>query len=94
MGWFARKHGLQANSVTAIELVTADGELVRVDREHEPELFWALRGGDGNFGVVTAIEFEVYPVEQVYAGMMFFPFARARRSSTPGASWPPRCRTR
>jgi FAD/FMN-containing dehydrogenase len=77
MGWLARKHGLQANSVTAIELVTADGRLTRVDAEHEPDLFWALRGGNGNFGVVTAIEFAVYPVEQLYAGVMFFPFARA-----------------
>ena len=62
MGWLGRKHGLQANSVTAIELVTADGRTRRVDAEHEPELFWALRGGNGNFGVVTAIEFAVYPV--------------------------------
>ena len=58
MGWLARKYGLQTNAVTALELVTADGELVRVDAEHEPDLFWALRGGGGNFGVVTAIEFE------------------------------------
>ena len=57
MGWLARKYGLQTNSVTAIELVTADGRAARVDAEHEPELFWALRGGNGNFGVVTAIEF-------------------------------------
>ena len=77
MGWLARKHGLQANSVTAIELVTADARLVRVDAEHEPDLFWALRGGNGNFGVVTAIEFSVYPVEELYAGVMFFPFERA-----------------
>ena len=77
MGWLARKHGLQANSVTAIELVTADGRQARVDAEHEPDLFWALRGGNGNFGVVTAIEFAVYPVEQLYAGVMFFPFERA-----------------
>ena len=61
MGWLGRKHGLQANSVTAIELVTADGRATRVDAEHEPDLFWALRGGNGNFGVVTAIEFAVYP---------------------------------
>jgi FAD/FMN-containing dehydrogenase len=77
MGWLARKYGLQANSVTAIELVTADGRAIRVDTEHEPELFWALRGGNGNFGVVTAIEFAVYPAENLYAGVMFFPFERA-----------------
>ncbi len=77
MGWLSRTYGLQANSVTAIELVTADGRAARVDAEHEPDLFWALRGGNGNFGVVTAIEFAVYPVEQLYAGVMFFPFDRA-----------------
>src|SRR4051812_35942567 len=77
MGWLARKHGLQANAVTAFELVTADGELVRTDAEHHPDLFWALRGGGGNFGVVTAIEFEVHPVDEVYAGAYFFPIERA-----------------
>jgi hypothetical protein len=77
MGWLSRKHGLQANSVTAIELVTADGRLVRTDHDHEPDLFWALRGGGGNFGVVTAIEFAVYPIAELYAGAMFFPFDRA-----------------
>jgi FAD/FMN-containing dehydrogenase len=77
MGWLARKHGLQANAVTALELVTADGSLVRTDAEHHPELFWALRGGGGNFGVVTAIEFAVHPVDELYAGALFFPFERA-----------------
>ena len=77
MGWLARKYGLQTNSVTAFELVTAEGEFVRTDATHEPDLFWALRGGGGNFGVVTAIEFAVYPLERLYAGAMFFPFERA-----------------
>jgi FAD/FMN-containing dehydrogenase len=77
MGWLARKYGLQANAVTALELVTADGTLVRADAEHHSDLFWALRGGGGNFGVVTAIEFAVHPVDDLYAGAMFFPFERA-----------------
>ena len=77
MGWLARKYGLQANAVTALELVTADGELVRADAENHPDLFWALRGGGGNFGVVTAIEFAVHPVDELYAGALFFPFERA-----------------
>ena len=77
MGWLARRYGLQANSVTAIEIVLADGRHVRTDPRHEPDLFWALRGGNGNFGVVTAIEFAVYPVEELYAGTMFFPFERS-----------------
>src|SRR5215211_8678297 len=77
MGWLARRHGLQANSVTALEVVLADGRHVRTDATHEPDLFWALRGGNGNFGVVTAIEFAVYPVPELYAGTMFFPFERS-----------------
>jgi FAD/FMN-containing dehydrogenase len=77
MGWYARTLGLQANAVTAIELVTADGSLVRADRDSEPELFWALRGGGGSFGVVTALEFDLHPIEQVYAGVLFFPWERA-----------------
>jgi FAD/FMN-containing dehydrogenase len=70
IGWLARRYGLQTNSLTAVELVTADGELVRVDDEHDPDLFWALRGGGGNFGVVTALEFELYPVQHAYAGWL------------------------
>jgi FAD/FMN-containing dehydrogenase len=77
MGWLARKHGLQTNSVTALELVTADGRLLRVDASHEPDLFWALRGGGGNFGVVTAVEFAAYPLDQLYAGVMLFGFEQA-----------------
>jgi FAD/FMN-containing dehydrogenase len=77
MGWQARKHGLQTNHVTAIELVTADGDYVRADHDTEADLFWALRGGGGNFGVVTAMEFELFPLEEVYAGAMFWPAERA-----------------
>jgi len=77
IGWLARKYGMQCNAVTAFEIVLADGELVRADAETHPDLFWALRGGGGNFGVVTAIEFEVHEVEDLYAGAMFFPFERS-----------------
>src|SRR5580765_432331 len=76
ISWFARKHGLAANSVTAIELVNADGELVRTDAEHNADLFWALRGGGGSFGVVTALEFTLYPITEVHAGVLFFPLER------------------
>jgi hypothetical protein len=76
ISWFARKHGLAANSVTAIELVNADGELVRADAENESELYWALRGGGGSFGVVTALEFALYPIPEVHAGVLFFPLER------------------
>ena len=77
LGWYGRKHGLFTNSITAIELVTADGELRRVDADNEPELFWALRGGGGNFGVVTALEFRLFPISEVYAGALFFPWERS-----------------
>jgi FAD/FMN-containing dehydrogenase len=77
LGWYGRKHGLATNSLTAIEIVTADGELRRVDHDHESDLFWALRGGGGNFGVVTALEFDLYEVPELYAGVLFFPLERA-----------------
>ncbi|HXF32043.1 MAG TPA: FAD-binding oxidoreductase [Solirubrobacterales bacterium] len=77
MGWYARKHGLAANHVVAVEVVTPDGQIRWASHEHDAELFWALRGGGGNFGVVTAIEFELLPLEKVYAGVLFFPIERA-----------------
>ena len=77
MGWLARKLGLQTNSVTAIEMVTADGRLVRADEHHHSDLFWALRGGGGNFGVVTAIEFRLYELSSIVAGAMIWPAERA-----------------
>ena len=77
IGWLARRYGLAANRVLAVEVVTADGELRRVDADTHPELFWALRGGGGSFGVVTALEFRLYPVDRVYAGALFWPVERA-----------------
>ena len=77
VGWYARKLGLSTNSVLSIELVTADGRLRRVDHDHEPELFWALRGGGGNFGIVTALEIQLYAIPEVYAGVLFFPWERS-----------------
>jgi FAD/FMN-containing dehydrogenase len=76
-GWLARKHGLASNWVLSAELVTADGELVRADRDENPDLFWALRGGGGSFGVVTALEFELHPLPEVYGGMLAWPADRA-----------------
>jgi FAD/FMN-containing dehydrogenase len=76
ISWLARKHGLAANNITAIELVNADGDLVRADAESRPDLFWALRGGGGSFGVVTALEFNLFPLSEVYGGALFFPLER------------------
>lgn len=78
LSWFGRLYGLAASSVHAIELVTADGCLVRADRDHEPDLFWALRGGGGSFGVVTAVELRLVPVAEVYAGILWWPIDRER----------------
>jgi FAD/FMN-containing dehydrogenase len=77
LSFLGRKYGLAANNVRAIEIVAADGSLVRADRDHEPDLFWALRGGGGSFGVVTAIELELVPVTQAYAGILWYPIERA-----------------
>jgi hypothetical protein len=77
VSWLARKHGLSANSILAVEIVTADGRLVRADAEHETDLFWALRGGGGSFGVVTALEIRLYPITDVYAGWLIWPQERA-----------------
>jgi FAD/FMN-containing dehydrogenase len=77
VGWLARKHGLAGNGVVAIQVVTADGRVRVVDHEHEPDLFWALRGGGGSFGIVTALEMELHPVGELCAGMLAFPWERA-----------------
>jgi FAD/FMN-containing dehydrogenase len=77
VGWYGRKHGLQCNRVTAVELVDAEGAERRVDADSDPELFWALRGGGGDFGIVTALEFELLPTPEVFAGALFFPVERA-----------------
>ena len=76
LGWLSRRYGLAANSVTAAEVVTPDGDLVRADAGNEPDLFWAIRGG-GGVGVVTALEMRLYPVGELYAGNLFFPIGRA-----------------
>ncbi len=88
MGWLARAHGFACNSVTAIELVTADGELVRTDTRTEPELFWALRGGAVcGYGIVTAIEFELHPVEELHGGALLFPGRRAEEIFKAWRDW-------
>ena len=77
IGWLSRELGLATNSVIAIEVATADGKVRRVDAGNDPDLFWALRGGNGNFGMVTAIEFRLYALPGIYAGAMLWPIERA-----------------
>ncbi len=77
MGWLARKYGLAADSVLAIEIVTPDGVQRRASTTENAELFWGLRGGGGNFGVVTAMEFKLYPVKTIYGGSITYPAENA-----------------
>jgi FAD/FMN-containing dehydrogenase len=78
-GWLERRHGLACDNLLAVELVTAEGEHVRASEDERPELFWALRGGGGNFGVATAFEFRLHPLERrVVAGLALYPVALGR----------------
>jgi len=77
LGFLGRKYGLAASNVLAAEVVLADGRVVRADAEHETDLFWALRGGGGSFGVVTALEFRLFPHTEAYAGALWYPIGRA-----------------
>ncbi|TMR21266.1 FAD-binding oxidoreductase [Nonomuraea turkmeniaca] len=77
LGWLGRKHGFAADSVVRAEVLLADGRHVTASATSHPELFWALRGGGGGFGVVTSLEFRLYPVSQVYAGFAYFPIEAA-----------------
>jgi FAD/FMN-containing dehydrogenase len=73
IGFLVRKHGLTIDQLLAAELVTADGQVLQVDAEHHPELFWAIRGGGGNFGVVTRFRFRLHELPSVVGGMLLLP---------------------
>ena len=87
VGWAARRHGLQADRIRAIELVTAGGSPLRVDERHDPDVFWALRGGGGGFGIVTAIEFELLPITSAYAGWLAWDWDESERVLGAWAEW-------
>jgi FAD/FMN-containing dehydrogenase len=87
LSWLGRRYGLAAERLLAVELVTADGRFVRATRHEHADLFWALRGGGGNFGAVTAIEFELIPLTKVYAGMLMWPVERAREVMQAWREW-------
>ena len=77
LGHLSRKFGLTVDNLLAADVVLADGSLVAADAEHHPDLLWALRGGGGNFGVVTSFTFRLHPLDMVVAGPMLWPLDRA-----------------
>jgi len=86
-GWLSRKYGFAADSLVRAELVTAEGRSVVASPHEHPDLFWALRGGGGNFGVVTAMEFRLFPVASVYGGMSLYAVNRAADTLAAYREW-------
>ncbi|MGW6276782.1 FAD-binding oxidoreductase [Kribbella sp. NPDC055071] len=78
VGWFGRKYGLAANHVRSFRIVTAAGDLVRISNASDPDLFWALRGGGGEFGIVVSMELELLPAFEIQGGRMMWPIDHAR----------------
>lgn len=78
LGWFMGKYGLTIDNLLAVDLVTADGKVLRASATERPDLFWGVRGGGGNFGIATAFEFQLHPVGQVLAGKVVYPLSKAR----------------
>lgn len=82
-GWLSRQHGLTVDNLVAAEVITADGKRVWASADTHSELFWAIRGGGGNFGIVTLFEFQLHPVgPEVLTGLIVFPFEQAKRLLT------------
>jgi FAD binding domain/Berberine and berberine like len=86
-GWLGRKYGLNASCVREADVVTAEGSLLRVSDSENEDLFWGLKGGGGNFGIVTSLVFDLYPLTSVYGGDVFYPVEKAREVLTRYASW-------
>ena len=78
LGWMVRKHGLALDNLLSVDVVTADGQLLTASLTENEDLFWGLRGGGGNFGVVTTFEFKVYPVGTVWAGGVMYPLSKGK----------------
>jgi FAD/FMN-containing dehydrogenase len=78
LGWLMGIHGLAADNLLSVELVNAEGEVLNVTEQSDPDLFWALRGGGGNFGVAASLEYRLHPLREVYGGLIAHPFERAR----------------
>ena len=78
LGWFMGKYGLTIDNLLSADLVTSDGQMLRASASEHPDLFWGVRGGGGNFGIVTAFEFQLHAVGPVLAGKVVYPMERAR----------------
>ena len=87
IGWLTRAYGLACDNLMSVELVTASGDVVEASHTSHPELFWALRGGGGNFGVVTSFRFRLHSVTSVYGGLALWPLAAADEVGAAYASW-------
>ncbi|MCW2540933.1 MAG: linked oxidase domain protein [Frankiales bacterium] len=87
MGWYARELGLQTNALTAATIVTADGSIVHASATENADLFWAIRGGGGNYGVLTEIEFRTFDFSDAYAGMLVWPWEQAEEVLPVWAAW-------
>jgi FAD/FMN-containing dehydrogenase len=87
LSWMVRAYGLACNSIVAADVVTADGRQLHIDRDTEPELFWAIRGGSGNVAAVSAIEVDLVPVGEIYAGALFWPIERAAEILAAWRAW-------
>ena len=88
-GWLSRRFGYAADSVLRAEVVTAEGELITATEHDHPDLFWALRGGGGNFGIVTSLQFQLFETPTIFAGMTFHPLERATDLFTAYQDWAP-----
>jgi FAD/FMN-containing dehydrogenase len=86
-GWLGRKYGFNAASMREADVVTADGELVRASADENEDLFWGLGGGGGNFGIVTSLEFDLYPVGVLYGGDLIYPVEKASEVLAVFARW-------
>jgi FAD/FMN-containing dehydrogenase len=80
LGWLAGKHGLACDNLLSVDLITADGTMLTANAADNTELFWGLRGGGGNFGIVTSFEYRLHPVGPLLAGPVFYPFAKAKEA--------------
>jgi FAD/FMN-containing dehydrogenase len=86
-GYLGRKYGLNSSSAVAADIVTAEGKILHVNDHENPELFWALKGSGGNFGIVTSLEFKLYPLQTVYGGAVFYPVESAHTVLSHYAHW-------